>query len=523
MELASFFSFYKSFFKNHYKTGGEDMKRTLKAIIPITLVVMFIFPKVIQAGSLIQEEIMYKILVDRYNIGEQQRSDQVRIDDPYAFHGGDLKGLIARLGTIESLGYTAITISPIMENEKDGYHGYWISDFFSIDEQFGMMEDLHTLIEEAKKRDIKIILELVTNFVSKNHPFMKDPEKNHWFKTVEVPRKDSTYWLEDVVQLKQDEPEVQDYLLEVIDFWIEEVNLAGFNLHAVDQMDPDFLRKVIDHIQEKDDSFYLFGTILDDSTNYEYLESFADDLLIASQPMHETLIDVFSELGKPVADLYETWEKTGKHPIYMYVDDEHTKRFSQLVAENGRNPMTAWKLALTYMYTSPGVPVIFQGSEFMMFGDGFPETQRLLPFHSAEQELEQFFYRMASLKKEFPIFSKGSFELVGSDGAMSVFKRSFDGDSIYIAINNDDRLRKVKVTDIDEGKRLRGIIEDNLVLAEEDGSYILGIPRESVEVYLIEEDVGINWLFISFVAGVFLIFVLAVVYLSYKQKARSSK
>src|SRR5690625_4801252 len=139
----------------------------------------------------------------------------------------------------------------------------------------------------------------------------------------------------------------------------------------------------------KEDSFYLFGTILDETASRDHLAEYADDILIENYAMHNAMLEVFSEVGNPVEPIYDAWEQSTGEAAYMFVDDEHSKRFSQLVAENGRNPATAWKLALTYMYTAPGVPVILQGSEFSMFGEGFPETQRLVPFHSADQELEQ--------------------------------------------------------------------------------------------------------------------------------------
>src|SRR5690625_1145352 len=84
------------------------MERIKKSLILLIIFSIFFVPAIASAKTNINEEMMYKILVDRFNIGEQQKSEQVRIDDPYAFHGGDLKGVSAKLGEIEALGYTAI-------------------------------------------------------------------------------------------------------------------------------------------------------------------------------------------------------------------------------------------------------------------------------------------------------------------------------------------------------------------------------------------------------------------------------
>lgn len=498
------------------------MKKQISLLACALLLIFSFLPAGVKAQSTINEEIVYNIIVDRFNIGDQAKDDHVDADDPYAFHGGDLRGITDKLNDIQQLGYTAISISPIMENTFDGFHGYWIEDFYKIEEQFGTMEDLHTLIEEAHKRDIKVILEFVTNYVSDSHSFTNDEDKSDWFKQNNVSPTESTFWLDEVAVLDQENSDVAEYLLDVVDFWMNETDIDGFNLHGVDQVSPPFLEDLIEHIKAKDSSFYLLGNIVDPDASIQHLEQFTEDIVIENYDLSNDLIDVFTEEGAPVSDIYETWDEIGHKKNLLFVDNEHTKRFSQAVAETGRNTTTVWKLALTYMYTSPGTPFLLQGSDLIMYGDGFPETQRLVPFHSGEPDVEQFFERIAALKKEFPPLSYGSFEQAGTSGAMSVFERTYDDETIYIAINNDTESQTVTLSGIESEKRLRGVLEDNLALENKDGTYSINIPRESVEVYTIEENTGLNWWLIGFIAGVFLIFVSSVIYLSRKQKARNT-
>src|SRR5699024_1669644 len=123
----------------------------------------------------------------------------------------DIQGIIEKLNEYEELGYTAISLSPIMANAPDGYHGYWIENFYEIDEQFGDMDDLHTLIEEAHERDIKVILELVTNYVASSHPIVDDPEKADWLNGEMNVTAD---WSGNVEVLNQSNQEVQDFLID---------------------------------------------------------------------------------------------------------------------------------------------------------------------------------------------------------------------------------------------------------------------------------------------------------------------
>src|SRR5690625_3949048 len=109
------------------------MKKVMMILmIPFLLITTPVFAQ--ENGSL-KEEIIYDILVDRFNNGDPTLSEQVDIHDPYAYHGGDLQGITTKLDRIKQLGFTTITLSPIMENAPSGYHGYWIEDFYSIEER----------------------------------------------------------------------------------------------------------------------------------------------------------------------------------------------------------------------------------------------------------------------------------------------------------------------------------------------------------------------------------------------------
>ncbi|MFA0049543.1 alpha-amylase [Vibrio breoganii] len=124
---------------------------------------------------------IYFVMVDRFNNGEKSNDNSYgRLKDGQqevgTFHGGDLKGVIEKLDYIQSLGTDAIWLSPIVEQVHGfvgggdkgsfpfyAYHGYWARDFTKIDQNFGNDEDLKTLVTEAHKRGIKVMLDAVIN------------------------------------------------------------------------------------------------------------------------------------------------------------------------------------------------------------------------------------------------------------------------------------------------------------------------------------------------------------------------
>lgn len=495
------------------------MKRMFLLILTIPIL-LFTQLSVAEAESELQDEVIYNILIDRFNVGDHDFNDQVRINDPFAYQGGDFLGITKKLDDLDELGFTTITLSPIMANANDGYHGYWIEDFYTIEEQFGTMEDFNTLVEEAHKRDMKVIVEFVTNYVALSHPIVSEGNKEDWFTENKDERTPSTEWLDNVVNLNHENEEVVNYLIDAAEFWMEETEIDGFKLHHADLASESFLEQFTTKINDIDSNFQLLANTSGSGESVEHLVNNPHIQAIDNVSIYEKLDEVFTEPDVPVSILYDTWEEAGSNKDLLFIDNENTPRFSNVLFENGRNALNTWKLALTYMYTTPGIPSIYQGSELPMYGPGFPENQRMMQFNSTDPDLEEFFHRISAIREQFPALVYGDFEHVDSNDAMSLFKRSYEGEALYIAINNSTVAKGIN-TPIDEpGKQLRGLLGDDIIRANNDGEYQIDIARETIEVYMIEEDIGLNWVYIIAVGAVMSLFILMIIYLSRKQKAR---
>ena len=495
--------------------------------ISILLLAILLFMSTYPAVSFaeenpIQEEIIYNILVDRFNNGDQAFSEQVRIDDPYAYHGGDLKGITLKLDDLKELGFTAISLSPIMENATDGYHGYWIEDFYSVEEQFGDMEALQTLVKEAHDRDMKVILELVTNYVADSHPIVSDADKQDWI--IQEPEISLTNepWLEDVKVLNQENIEVQEMLTDVAKFWLSEGNVDGFVLHAADQASISFVQSLTSELKKEKPDVYLIADVLTEDVPEELLDISSIDI-VDNPALSQTIVDVLGKADTPVENIYKKWEELDRHSGLIYVDNKTMDRFTQVAVENRRDDVNTWNIALVYLLTTPSVPSIFQGSDIPMYGSGIEQVQQLVNFNSGDQELEEVFSKVLALRTEFPVLQYGDFELVGTDQGMSLFKRSYEDETMYIAINNDSESRRVNITDLEPNIQLRGLLGDDLVRETGNGEYKVSLARESADVYIIEENSGLNWMFITPIVVVLVLFISAIVYLSRKQKKRETK
>ncbi|ASK60823.1 alpha-amlyase [Virgibacillus phasianinus] len=467
----------------------------------------------------VKEEVIYSIMVDRYNNGDQTIDSQVDLEDPTAYQGGDIQGIINKLDEIKANGFTTITLSPIMANAKGGFHGYWIEDFFKVDEQFGTLDDLKKLVSEAHDRNIKVVLEFVTNYIAKTNPIADDPTKADWTKPTTVR---DTRWLDDTVTLNQADPEVREMLFKASSFWLEKGNVDGFKLHAIDQSSPAFLTDLVNHIKSVKPDAYILGDVLNNNQlDKEYLDLGIP--LIEQTALQQSIVNVLTNVGTPVSNIYETWEKSGKREGLVYVDNAYTDRFTRKVVEGHLNPETTWKLALAYLYTTPGTPMIFQGTEIPMDGDTTEEILKMVQFNQGNDKIKDFLEKISAIRTQFPVLSYGDFSLVDSNGAMSVFKRTYQDKTMFIAFNNDTETKSVSVKDVPEGMQLSGLLGDNIVRKDDNGEYKLALDRETVEIYTVEENKGLNWLFIGMVVGIFAIFVIAIVILSNKQRKRERK
>lgn len=493
------------------------------SLILIALLILFhTYPAVSYAKeNPIQEEIFYDILVDRFNNGNQAFSEQVRVDDPLAYHGGDLEGIILKLDDLKELGFTAISLSPIMENTENGYHGYWVEDFYSVEEQFGTMEDLQLLVKEAHNRNMKVVIEVVVNYVSKSHPIVTEPEKEDWIMEDATVDTAEEPWLENVSVLNHKNPEVQEMLIDMAKFWLEEGNVDGLKIHAADQASPEFLATLTNELKAVKSDVYIIADILSNEAPVELLD--IDSIDIVENPLlSQSIVDVLAKVDNPISEIYEKWNEIENKNGLIFLDDKTMDRFTQVTAVNKRDDVNTWMLGLVYLMTTPGVPTIFQGSDVPMYGSGIEQVHQLVNFNSGDPELEEVFSKALALRTQFQALQYGDFELVGSNEGMSVFKRTYEDQTIYIAINNDSVSRSVSITDLESGVQLRGLLGDNLARQLDNGEYRIGLARETADVYIIEEDSGVNWGFVIPIVVVLLLFISGVVYLTRKQKNREA-
>lgn len=326
---------------------------------------------------------------------------------------GDLQGLIDRLdylndgdpNTDDDLGVTGIWLMPV--TEAASYHGYDTVDYKQIEEDFGSNEDFQTLLEEAHRRGIAVIVDLVMNHTSSEHPWFQDaliPGSEHepwyiwsgdapdylspWGSPVWHKVGNRYYYglfWEGMPDLNYENGAVTEAMYDIIRFWLEDMDVDGFRLDAVRHLIED------GPVQENTpathawlEGFYNYvHTLKPDAltvgeawtSSEEIVKYVGDEVDMAFEfGLAEAMLDAvrrqvnFSlvEAQQQALDLYPP----GQYAAFLTNHDQN-RVMSQL-----RNDVPAAKVAATLLLTNPGLPFIYYGEEIGMVGAGPDENKR---------------------------------------------------------------------------------------------------------------------------------------------------
>lgn len=220
---------------------------------------------------------------------------------------------------------------------------------------------------------------------------------------------------------------------------------------------------------------------------------------------NEKIVESFSKADVSVKSLYDVSKKEGE--FVTFLDDQETKRYARIAKENMYYPPSRLKLALTYLLTSPGIPNFYYGTEIALDGGSVPDNRRLMDFKSDEKFM-QHITKLGELRQARPSLRRGTFELLYDKSGMSILKRKYKNEVTLVAINNTKETQKVSLpaSTIGEKQELRGLLEDEII-REENGGFYLVLKREESNVYKVNGETGVNWLFISLIVGVNVLFI----------------
>lgn len=398
-----------------------------------------------------QDDLIYFMMTDRFYNGDTASDDYFDVDTSRdtTYHGGDLKGITQKLDYIESLGATAIWITPVVDNQNNGYHGYWAIDFYHVDEHLGTMDDFKELVDECHKRDIKVVMDYVVNHTGYNSDwYRKEPD---WFNEradiIDWNNQEQVEkgWLADLPDFNFENKEVRQYFIDNALWWIKETNIDGIRLDTVKHVPIDYWQEFSSAIKQEYPNFYLMGEVWHNQSRYlaNYQQAGLDG--ITNYSLYDGMRKAFSmnEVYSLCSALRN--EDEFEHPELntIFIDNHDNTRFATHATANS---LLQTKQALTFIMSYPAIPVIYYGTELGMKGDNDPDNRQDMAWNTVENnEMLEYYNELVKIRHYLNDQRLNEFELVDYDRYFLAYKRKNSRINVLFVINTINNSKDVTI------------------------------------------------------------------------------
>ena len=401
-----------------------------------------------------RDEAIYMVMTDRFRNGDPTNDLDSDPSRASWWQGGDLQGVIDELDYIKGLGMTAIWITPIAKQIAGGYHGYWTLDPYTVDPHLGDVAKMQELVRKAHDKGLKIVLDVVVNHLGTGHPWVTDPAHAGWFHpdcTINFADQTSVEncWLAGLPDLNTENPAVRSYLVEWALWLIDQTGVDGFRVDAARHLPKAFLKEWTAAIKAKHPGFWLLGEVY--SSGYRYQSGFLDAGLDAVTDFgtYDNIrigLDPRGNLGQLATSpaLAVDLGAGNDDRRAIFIDNHDVPRF---VGRDTPDPATEARLehALVYLFTMPGTPVLYYGTEIALPGGPDPDDRRSMPWTGGDDSVRQLVRSLATMRQAIPSLRRGSFEEITSERGLVVYARRGGGPDVAVVMINGDEDRTVDI------------------------------------------------------------------------------
>ena len=374
-------------------------------------------PEYITRESFGASDVLYLITPDRFVNGDPSNDEVAGMKEKPnrtnvgGRHGGDIDGIINSLDYIKEMGFTAIWLNPVLENDMPdySYHGYATTDFYKVDQRYGSNQKYAEMVAEAHSKGIKVIMDMIVNHSGSEHWWMKDVPASDWFNYQEQNMKGDNYQITTHRKTTIQDPYISDidmkeftdgwfvptmpdlnqrneimakYLIQNSIWWIEYSGIDGIRMDTYPYPDKDFMTDWTCQLQAEYPNFNTVGeewyedpAIVafwqQDKINANGYASCLPSLMDfplqskVSQALNEDDSD-WSGWMKAYVTLALDFQYAHPEELVVFPDNHDMSRFFTQVGED----LELFKLGIAYFLTVRGTPQIYYGTEVLMKNPG---------------------------------------------------------------------------------------------------------------------------------------------------------
>ena len=446
-----------------------------------------------------QNDVMYLITPDRFANGDLDNDEAEGLVEGKNMefhsgrHGGDLVGISSKTDYLKDLGITAVWINPVLENnmKEYSYHGYATTDYYNVDARFGTNQEYKDLTDKFHENDIKMIMDMVFNHCGLYHWWMEDMPFKDWIHYYpnevitnhaksafsdpyaaqeDIDLNEKGWFVSVMPDLNQDNPFMANYLLQNSIWWIEYLGLDGIRMDTHPYNKAEFMKEWADRIYQEYPDFYLVGeTWVEDEATEAYWafkspetkDAFNSGLnSITDFPLCFAIHKAFSKEGN-VMELYKVLSKDFLYDDpsmnKIFADNHDMDRYYHIIGED----LDKFKLSMTFLLTTRGIPQIYYGTEMLMrkhghhgdlredFPGGWPGDARDA-FTSEgrtveENEAYDHIQQLLKWRKNSTAFANGKLKHFVPYDNVYVYNWKSDKESVVVIINNNNSLHSLNM------------------------------------------------------------------------------
>ena len=411
-----------------------------------------------------------------------------------------LRTLFPWIDHIKSIGCNAVYIGPLFESVG---HGYETTDYKKLDSRLGTNEDLADFVSKCHQQGIRVILDGVFNHTGRDFFAFQDIKHNRenspyrdWYCHVNFGGNNSfgdgfSYenWggYDLLAKLNQRNPAVREYICDIIRFWVKEFDIDGIRLDAADVMDHDYLKTLRSVANEVKEDFWLMGEVIHGDysrwVNQSTLHSVTNYML--HKALYSGLNDHnYFEIAhtiKHVTNLVGDCRK-----LYTFADNHDVERiYTKLKNKAHLTPL------YIMLYTLPGIPSLYYGSEFAIEGrkehhsdDSLRPALHLEDYTGAKNDnhCTALITALGRIRRNTPALSCGEYRELLLRTDHFAYAREINGESVVVTVNSSDH--NIDIT-LPAGKysEYKGALFGSSVTAR-NGQINITIPANSGEIWL---------------------------------------
>ena len=421
------------------------------------------------------EAVVYFMMTDRFFDGNESNNKASGADtygdNPGLYHGGDFAGVTAKLDYLQDLGVNTIWLTPIVKNiagvtvtdegKEDvpynaAYHGYWASDFTKLNPTMGTTEEFKTMISEAHKRGMRIMVDIVVNHAG----YGTESTFADMLRDKSVSEGDIKSWQSGLPDFATEKADVRAKLVEWQTSWMKDYGVDYFRVDTVKHVDSTTWAALKNSTTEVNPSFKMIGeyygagyasngsTLGSGQMDADLDFDFNDQATSFVSGNISSVEKFLSARNSALNNAYMTGQFLSSH------DEDGFK--ASLINGKGYTEDEATSAALvaaTLQLTAKGIPVIYYGEEVGLSGlNNYPyQTNRYdMDFSKATKDnvTYQHYKNLLSIRNAYTdVFARGSRTVVaGSDEeGYDVVSRSYGGTTLYVGMNIKDTAKEVKV------------------------------------------------------------------------------